>query len=294
MSGEMKKFRKSVFNYFHSVRFYDLFHKNENMLHSINIYSSKTIIHNNNEITKNDFAIFLSKIMDYQPDQNSLDFRTKNQNYLHQYKENKKYYDSQISNVFRKILEQKNLINETTNVSMVVNYELNFSANTYQSFTDYGNENKNCNNDVIIIRFIVCQKSFCGKIILNHSAENTQIQQQKSEKIRESKIDNMNNSVENTQIQQQKLEKIRESKIENMINSVQNTQIQQQKSEEIRESKIENRNDECSICMLDIKHKIAMVPCGHTRICEECIGKLDRKNCPFCESKIDNYIKIYL
>ncbi len=38
-----------------------------------------------------------------------------------------------------------------------------FNANIFKSFIDFGNANKNCNNDIIIIRLIVCQKSFCGR-----------------------------------------------------------------------------------------------------------------------------------
>ncbi len=68
MSEELKKIKNTIFNDFHSVRFYDLFHKGENMHHSIFIYSSKKLVHET-EITKNHFSNYVSQIMHYYPEQ---------------------------------------------------------------------------------------------------------------------------------------------------------------------------------------------------------------------------------
>ena len=49
---------------------------------------------------------------------------------------------------------------------------------------------------------------------------------------------------------------------------------------------------ECSMCMTDIKNiKIALVPCGHTDICQECSNKI--KTCPICKVEIEKVINIF-
>lgn len=54
--------------------------------------------------------------------------------------------------------------------------------------------------------------------------------------------------------------------------------------------KNENEN-ECCICLQDIKGHVALIPCGHTQFCEECIRK--QKICPLCKKEITNILKIY-
>lgn len=171
MGEEMRKIRGSVFNDFHSVRFYDLFNKNEAMNHSINIYSSKQII-NDNELTNSDFLNYLSVILGCESSEsskNTEEIKKKYCNYFaNEYKMKKMSCDEKIIKVFTDILKRKQLIDHNVNITMNVNFDLQFDSNTLKSMICSGNAIKNHNNDVIIIRMIVCQKSFCGIITLNH------------------------------------------------------------------------------------------------------------------------------
>ena len=54
---------------------------------------------------------------------------------------------------------------------------------------------------------------------------------------------------------------------------------------------VDENEKECSICMTYIKKKIALVPCGHTDICQECSNKI--KTCPICKSEIEKVIRIF-
>jgi hypothetical protein len=172
MYGEMKKIKGSVYNDFHSVRFNNLFYPGEDMHHSICIYSSKNIANHCNEFTMDDFVNYVSKIMDYQLQPSGEEtlryFKTRNRDYQQRYISAKNDYDSRISKVFGEILERKKIINHMDDVTMSVNYEPQYSANTLKQYIDSGNATKNHWNDVVIIRLIICQKSFCGNIVINH------------------------------------------------------------------------------------------------------------------------------
>ena len=54
---------------------------------------------------------------------------------------------------------------------------------------------------------------------------------------------------------------------------------------------VDENEKECSICVANIKKKIALVPCGHTDICQECSNKI--KRCPICKSEIEKVIRIF-
>lgn len=69
-----------------------------------------------------------------------------------------------------------------------------------------------------------------------------------------------------------------------------------EKNEEIDESyKKENINNPsekiCVICFDEIICNYVLVPCGHTKICGNCIPRLN--NCPICRKRINQYIKFY-
>lgn len=59
-------------------------------------------------------------------------------------------------------------------------------------------------------------------------------------------------------------------------------------------NKLKKNNNECSICMVILTEKHALVPCGHTNICSECYANLDDHRCPICRTNIANRIKLYL
>lgn len=50
---------------------------------------------------------------------------------------------------------------------------------------------------------------------------------------------------------------------------------------------------ECCVCMDEIKYKIVLIPCGHTRICAVCVDKLIVKRCPLCRKIIQKYMRYY-
>jgi len=52
-------------------------------------------------------------------------------------------------------------------------------------------------------------------------------------------------------------------------------------------------HNECSVCFNGIIQKIALVSCGHTRFCEDCIKRLTKNNCPICTQKFTSYIKLF-
>lgn len=58
------------------------------------------------------------------------------------------------------------------------------------------------------------------------------------------------------------------------------------------DSKYENEYvSECIIC-LDSKKDNAIIPCGHVCFCDTCL-KLQIRNCPMCDIKIQSILKIY-
>lgn len=51
------------------------------------------------------------------------------------------------------------------------------------------------------------------------------------------------------------------------------------------------RPDAQQVCM-DEEVSMALQPCGHVCVCEECAGPL--KNCPMCRSDISRSLHVYL
>lgn len=49
--------------------------------------------------------------------------------------------------------------------------------------------------------------------------------------------------------------------------------------------------NECCICMEKIKKKIALIPCGHTQICDKCIKSITK--CAICNQQYTNTLNIY-
>lgn len=51
-------------------------------------------------------------------------------------------------------------------------------------------------------------------------------------------------------------------------------------------------NNECCICMEEIKQKIALIPCGHTQYCNKCIISIDK--CSLCNKPINGVLNLFL
>ena len=58
----------------------------------------------------------------------------------------------------------------------------------------------------------------------------------------------------------------------------------------------QNKHNECVICT-DKPAEMALVPCGHKNICQECVleymEKYSHKGCPLCRMHIQSVVKIY-
>ena len=56
------------------------------------------------------------------------------------------------------------------------------------------------------------------------------------------------------------------------------------------------QENKCVICLSQTDRKSALVPCGHTQLCNDCIEETKKgllKTCPLCRTDIDSVIKIY-
>ena len=56
------------------------------------------------------------------------------------------------------------------------------------------------------------------------------------------------------------------------------------------------QENKCVICFSQTDRKSALVPCGHTQLCNDCIEETKKgllKTCPLCRTDIDSVIKIY-
>jgi len=56
------------------------------------------------------------------------------------------------------------------------------------------------------------------------------------------------------------------------------------------------QENKCVICFSQTDRKRALVPCGHTQLCNDCIEETKKgllKTCPLCRNDIDSVIKIY-
>jgi len=60
---------------------------------------------------------------------------------------------------------------------------------------------------------------------------------------------------------------------------------------ELNKEPIQDTN--CCVCYEQILHRIALVPCGHTTICDNCMTSWGKNTCPLCMQKFSSYIKIY-
>lgn len=58
-------------------------------------------------------------------------------------------------------------------------------------------------------------------------------------------------------------------------------------------SKDDNTQNECCVCMTEIKGKIALIPCGHTSVCEKCVKMIEPKRCPICKNPYTSILRIY-
>ena len=52
-------------------------------------------------------------------------------------------------------------------------------------------------------------------------------------------------------------------------------------------------NEQCSVCLERIKDRYAIVPCGHTQVCKDCLDFSDLTNCPICRSEKTSILRIF-
>jgi len=50
--------------------------------------------------------------------------------------------------------------------------------------------------------------------------------------------------------------------------------------------------DACRVCFENIEHRIALVACGHTSVCQNCVNDIDE--CPTCATPYTQHIKIFI
>lgn len=50
----------------------------------------------------------------------------------------------------------------------------------------------------------------------------------------------------------------------------------------------------CCICMEQITNRIALVPCGHTSLCNDCVKTFAPDKCPICSKAYTSIINIYI
>jgi hypothetical protein len=57
----------------------------------------------------------------------------------------------------------------------------------------------------------------------------------------------------------------------------------------------ENELNNCEICTLRGRSKRALVPCGHSRFCDDCIGRFQEvdNRCPICRSPVERVLQLY-
>lgn len=54
-----------------------------------------------------------------------------------------------------------------------------------------------------------------------------------------------------------------------------------------------NEKTDCVVCMEKIDKKVALVPCGHAKLCRQCISKLVDRECPLCKKSFISTMDIY-
>ena len=78
--------------------------------------------------------------------------------------------------------------------------------------------------------------------------------------------------------------------LQNLVLDLKNSDDKSEQAQE--ESESPERSKECKICM-DKDLSVALRPCGHIVVCEDCVGKLSRE-WPTCREIIIGTLKIYL
>lgn len=78
--------------------------------------------------------------------------------------------------------------------------------------------------------------------------------------------------------------------------------IKESEDEKIREVEIEvikevevpicTKLGECDVCCEENKHPYAAIPCGHSRVCGDCLSKV--RKCPACRKEITDFLKLYI
>jgi hypothetical protein len=50
--------------------------------------------------------------------------------------------------------------------------------------------------------------------------------------------------------------------------------------------------DDCHMCFQKLNIKIALIPCGHTSVCQKCVTNIDK--CPICDAQITLSVKLFI
>ena len=54
--------------------------------------------------------------------------------------------------------------------------------------------------------------------------------------------------------------------------------------------------EHCDVCLIAERIKKAFVPCGHSRLCDQCIDtimEMEHKNCPTCRAPVNFVLHIF-
>ena len=192
-------------------------------------------------------------------------------------KEMKKYQEEQ--------REQLVKILKTHTDTKFENFEMEIKKNQKEQFSDMKNQ----------------QKLFLMQ--LQNNSKKNEFQDSKFTEIKDGmqqKIDNQNKIIEKnygelkkecSEIKTSIKNQTRQQGIlQNLVLDLKNSDERSEQAQEKSESP--ERSKECKICM-DKDLSVALRPCGHIVVCEDCVGKLSRK-CPTCRETIIGTLKIYL
>ena len=174
----------------------------------------------------------------------------------------------------------------TTNVDIQLeNFQMEIKKNQKEQFSDMKNQ----------------QKLFL--IQLQNNSKKNEFLESKFTEIKDGmqqKIDNQNKIIEKqygelkkecSEIKTSIKNQTRQQGIlQNLVLDLKNSDGRSEQAQEKSESP--ERSKECKICM-DKDLSVALRPCGHIVVCEDCVGKLSRK-CPTCRETIIGTLKIYL
>lgn len=56
---------------------------------------------------------------------------------------------------------------------------------------------------------------------------------------------------------------------------------------------VEPNAKDCLICLETIEQRYALLPCGHTQFCKDCINKINNRKCPMCMQIIRSHVKLH-